>query len=173
LLVSIKDGKEVSEGLRFLHGRVGQYYNQQTKSSGAFWGDRFHATRIQNGKHLGSCLFYIDLNMVRAGVVEHPAEWAFGSYNEFIEKTQRCCIINKVELIRSLGVDDFDNFKKWYLLTLDDKLRDMAASKQAFWSKAVAVGARDWLNKEAEKMGVKRYRVFEAGNEQFFIGKAQ
>jgi hypothetical protein len=28
------------------------------------------------------CLVYIDLNTVRAGVVNHPAEWAFGGYHE-------------------------------------------------------------------------------------------
>jgi hypothetical protein len=31
---------------------------------GAFWSDRYHPTLIQNGAHLGRCLFYIDMNMV-------------------------------------------------------------------------------------------------------------
>ena len=171
LLVKIKNGQEISEGLRFLHGRMGQWYNSQNKCSGAFWSDRFHATRIQSGRHLGVCIFYIDLNMVRAGVVDHPAEWEYGSYNEFTGKTQRCRIINKAELMNSLHMSDFDDFKKWYLLTLNDKLENIASSKEAFWSRAIAVGDEDWLNEEAPNMGVKRFKIFTVNNDQCFIGK--
>ena len=39
---------------------------------GAFWEDRYHATAIEADEHLHRCLVYIDLNMVRAGVVNHP-----------------------------------------------------------------------------------------------------
>jgi len=171
LLVKIKNGTEISAGLRFLHGRMGQWYNSQNKCGGSFWSDRFHATRIQSGRHLGCCIFYIDLNMVRAGVVDHPAEWEYGSYNEFTGKTQRCRIINKTELLNSLHMSDFNDFKNWYLLTLNDKLENIASSKEAFWSRAIAVGDEDWLNEEAGNMGVKRFRVFDANNEQCFIGK--
>ncbi|MCK5255634.1 MAG: hypothetical protein KAQ81_06395, partial [Deltaproteobacteria bacterium] len=37
---------------------------------------------VENGSHLIKCLVYIDLNMVRAGVVQHPSEWPFSGYNE-------------------------------------------------------------------------------------------
>jgi putative transposase len=36
--------------------------------------DRDHATAIQADDHLHQCVVYIDLNMVRAGVVKHPRE---------------------------------------------------------------------------------------------------
>ena len=70
-------------------------------------------------------------------------------------------------------MSDFDDFKKWYLLTLDDKLKDAALSRQNFWSKAVAVGDKNWLNEEAGNMGVKRFKVFEANGDQCFIGKGE
>lgn len=75
LLVAAKDGNEISKGLRYLHGIMGQWYNIQKGNSGSFWSDRFHSTRIQSGAHLARCLIYIDLNMVRSGVVKHPSEW--------------------------------------------------------------------------------------------------
>jgi hypothetical protein len=31
---------------------------------------------------LARCLVYIDLNMVRAGVLRHPAHWPVGGYHE-------------------------------------------------------------------------------------------
>ncbi len=53
----------------------------------------------------------IDLNMVCAGVVKHPSEWKYGSFNEFVEKTQRCCIINKDELLKSLYISNFEDYE--------------------------------------------------------------
>ena len=171
LLIKIKDGSEVSEGLRYLHGRMGQWYNIQTDQSGSFWGDRFHATRIQSGKHLGACLFYIDLNMVRAGVVDHPSQWEYGSYNEFTGKTQRCCIINKEQLLNSLCFDnDFSRFTRWYQATLEDELGRMERNRQAFWSQATAVGDKEWLHGEAQAMRVRRVIVSHGSNEQYYLG---
>ena len=69
LLITARHGSDISKALQFLHGAVGQSYNTLKKRQGAFWSDRFHSTRIQNGDHLRRCLFYIDLNMVRAGAI--------------------------------------------------------------------------------------------------------
>jgi hypothetical protein len=30
---------------------------------------------VQTDHHLVQCIVYMDLNMVRAGVVKHPSEW--------------------------------------------------------------------------------------------------
>ena len=40
-----------------------------------FWEDRYHATAIDRDELLLHCLIYIDLNMVRAGIVGHLSEW--------------------------------------------------------------------------------------------------
>ncbi len=60
---------------------------------GAFWEDRYHATAIESERHLLRCLVYIDLNMVRTGVVSHPSEWPFGGYNEIQNPRRKCVLI--------------------------------------------------------------------------------
>jgi len=40
----------------------------------------FRAKNTLSDRHLIQCIAYIDLNMVRAGVVNHPSEWNFGGY---------------------------------------------------------------------------------------------
>ena len=75
LLLTAEHGDEISRALQFLHGSVGQKYNILKKRQGAFWSDRFHSTRIQSGDHLSRCLFYIDLNMIRAGAVDKLEDW--------------------------------------------------------------------------------------------------
>ncbi|MCK4837820.1 MAG: transposase [Desulfobulbaceae bacterium] len=83
----IQDGKErdvIPRSIKLVAGRIGQEFNLRKKRKGAFWEDRYHATAVETDQHLLRCLVYIDLNMVRAGVVSHPSEWAFGGYKEQI-----------------------------------------------------------------------------------------
>ena len=77
LLVGDDDRDVIPNSIKLIAGRTGQEFNQRKKRKGAFWEDRYHATAVESGKHLFQCLVYIDLNMVRAGVVDHPSEWSF------------------------------------------------------------------------------------------------
>jgi len=50
-----------------------EYVFRHLYRKGAFWEDRYHATAVEKERHLIRCMIYIDLNMVRAGVVDHPS----------------------------------------------------------------------------------------------------
>ena len=173
LLVTSRKGKEISEGLRYLHGLTGQWYNSQRGQDGSFWSDRFHSTMIQDGKHLGRCLFYIDLNMVRTGVVDHPSKWEHTAYHEFMGKRQRYKIVNTERLLKCLGVKDIETFRKWYIKTLNGLL-DLPERKrpprQPYWAKALAVGDIDWLNGKVKSTGIKRYKIVSTGKEFYLTG---
>ena len=82
LLVCDDDRDVIPNSIKLISGRTGQEYNQRKNRKGAFWEDCYHATAVESGEHLFQCLVYIDLNMVRAGIVEHPSEWLFCGYNE-------------------------------------------------------------------------------------------
>ncbi len=56
--------------------------HRRKNRKGAFWEDRYHATAIESGDYLIRSLVYIDLNMVRNGVVAHPSAWPHSGYNE-------------------------------------------------------------------------------------------
>ena len=90
LVVHGKDGGEtIPKSIQLLAGRTGQEYNQRKKRKGAFWEDRYHATAIEAGEHLLRCLVYVDLNMVRCGVVSHPGQWPHGGYNEILRPRRK------------------------------------------------------------------------------------
>src|SRR5438093_12093324 len=78
----VKDtGRDViAQSMQLIAGRTAQEYNQRKNRQRAFWEDRYHATAIESDEHLHRCLAYIDLNMVRAGVVNHPSKWEHGGY---------------------------------------------------------------------------------------------
>jgi putative transposase len=76
------DRASIPRSIQLVAGRTGQEYNQRKGRKGAFWEDRYHATSVETDRHLLKCVVYIDLNMVRAGVVAHPLEWIFSGYCE-------------------------------------------------------------------------------------------
>ncbi len=171
LLLSSGKGKRISEGLCYLHGRMGQFYNMETNKSGSFWSGRFHSTLIQDGKHLGECLFYIDLNMVRAGVVRHPMEWDASGCNEFYRPKQRYRIINTNRLLEVLAMPDIGSFRKWHTSTLDDIITREDPARLELWTKAYAIGEEEWLSCKLREAGIKRMKIKSSNGISFAIGE--
>lgn len=56
-----------------------RYYNKKYEHQGYFWGDRFKSVIVEDGNALINCLAYIDLNPVRAGLVERPEDYRWSS----------------------------------------------------------------------------------------------
>ena len=62
-------------GLRYV-----QYINRTYSRSGTLWEGRFKSCITQEDNYVLSCYRYIELNPVRANMVEHPAEYSWSSY---------------------------------------------------------------------------------------------
>ena len=81
-----------------------QYFNYRYQRTGTLWERRYRATVLDNEKYLMTCCRYIELNPVRAGMVQHPADYPWSSH--------RCNaqgyddrLITAHSLYRALGVD--------------------------------------------------------------------
>jgi REP-associated tyrosine transposase len=85
----------ISNSMQLIAGRTGQECNLRKRRKGAYWEDRYHATAVETDQHLIRCLVYMDLNMVRAGVVKHPSEWPWRGYNEIQEPPKRYAILDQ------------------------------------------------------------------------------
>lgn len=104
LLVAGDDRRDViPKSMQLIASRIGQEFNQRKGRKGAFWEDRYHATAIEAGEHFSRCCAYIDLNMVRAGVVSHPSQWPFSGYSEIQEPQPKNILIDYEKLMELLG----------------------------------------------------------------------
>src|SRR5678815_218240 len=63
LLVDTPERIELSGLMQAVEGEFARAYNRRKERSNAFWGDNFHATRVEGGSYLWRCLCYIELNM--------------------------------------------------------------------------------------------------------------
>lgn len=93
-------------------GRTGQEFNQRKQRKGAFGEDRYHATDVESGDLLARCLVYIDTNMVRAGVVTHPDQWAHCGYLEIQEPRKKKVLIDCERLKDLFETGSYDRFKE-------------------------------------------------------------
>jgi putative transposase len=57
-----------------------QYFNYTYERTGTLWEGRYRATVIDSEQYLLTCMRYIELNPVRAGMVAHPSEYPYSSY---------------------------------------------------------------------------------------------
>ena len=74
---------DLSIFLRELKQRFGIWYNKTHRNKGTIWADRFKSAVVENeASALSTCAAYIDLNPVRAEMVEDPADYRFCTYGE-------------------------------------------------------------------------------------------
>jgi putative transposase len=69
----------LSDYVKEIKQRFTRWYNKRHGRKGFFWGERFKSVLVDNGDTLVNCLAYIDLNPVRAGLVERPEDYRWCS----------------------------------------------------------------------------------------------
>ncbi len=150
LLLRIRDrrAETLARFMQSLEGDFAQYYNRRKKRSGAFWSDRYHAAMIQNGRHLWRCLAYIDLNMVRAGVVSHPADWEWTGYRELMGLRKRNRLLDTAALCRAVeleGPDGLTEFRRRHQEMIEEAIANRDLRREPIWSESIAVGDQTWV----------------------------
>ena len=66
---------DVSEYMRNLQAAFARWYNRSYQRRGRFWAERFKSVILGDRAAVLDCLLYVELNPVRAGLVERPEEW--------------------------------------------------------------------------------------------------
>lgn len=90
--------------MKALGQRYVQYVNRAYRRSGTLWEGRFRSCPIQEDAYLLACQRYIELNPVRAGMVEHPGDYTWSSYRANGEGEENRLICPH-ELYEALGLD--------------------------------------------------------------------
>ncbi|MCB1760947.1 MAG: transposase [Gammaproteobacteria bacterium] len=80
LLMTPDRNEALSSIMQSVGRRYVRYVNKEYRRSGTLWEGRFKSSLIQSERYLLSCYRYIELNPVRAGMVDHPAEYRWSSY---------------------------------------------------------------------------------------------
>jgi putative transposase len=81
---------DVSEFMKCFKERVTGWYNRKLQTHGTVWGARFKSLVVENrAEVLRAVALYIDLNPVRAGLVEDPKDYRWCGYAEAVAGHRR------------------------------------------------------------------------------------
>ncbi len=71
----------ISNMMQALGRRYVYYINKRYHRSGTLWEGRYKSSLIDSDYYLLTCMRYIELNPVRAAMVDHPGEYKWTSYH--------------------------------------------------------------------------------------------
>jgi REP element-mobilizing transposase RayT len=81
---------DLSEFMKTLKQRFSQWFNKREQRDGTLWECRFRCARIEGSRYALSVVSaYVDLNAVRAGMVETPEEYRWCGYAEAVAGNKR------------------------------------------------------------------------------------
>lgn len=80
LLVEPSHDGDLGRLMQSVGRRYVRYINETYQRSGTLWEGRFKSAAVSRDEYLMVCSRYIELNPVRAGLVKHPREYQWCSY---------------------------------------------------------------------------------------------
>jgi putative transposase len=116
-----------SDGCGLLMKHVGQLYTQYVNRTynrtGGLWEGRFRSCLVQSSSYLLACYRYVELNPVRAGLVQAPQDYRWSSYRMNAQTGSHGMITPHEEYLR-LGATDMER-RHAYAQLVADGLNDL------------------------------------------------
>ena len=158
ILAHVDSVEDVSRLMHLASGATAKRYNLRKRRAGSMWQHPYQCTIVEDGRHLLNCLTYIDLNMVRAGVVSHPREWRWCGHDELVGSRKRYRILDVERLLQSLGVSSEEQLRRYYTEAIEERAEAQRLQRERHWTDSLAVGSEAFV--KATKQEYKRRWTF-------------
>lgn len=145
LLLDAAHRLEIGGLMQKVAGETARAYNRRKGRINAFWGDNYHATLVEDGEYLWRCLVYIELNMVRCGVVAHPKDWEWVGYHEIMGLRQRYRLVDPERLAWRLATREIEEVQRNLDRALNRQIAQENLVREACWTESLAVGSAPFL----------------------------
>lgn len=168
---------DVSEFMRNIQARFAKWYNLKRRRKGKLWGDRFKSTLLEDEKALRDCLYYVELNAVRANIVQRPEEYEGGSLFHREIKTDKW-MMNILDIVpaksRKTALSDYKagiyyrgNVRTKasqkeipdHIIKEEEKrgfkTRGAYSKRVRYFVNGVAIGSREFINEHLENLRIR------------------
>ncbi len=98
----------ISRVIRHVDGLYAQYFNRIRKRDGPLFRGRFKAIVVDADSYLLTLVRYIHLNPVKAGLVDHPASYAWSSHKLYVFPNRKT-----LWLERNTVLSNFENTQRF------------------------------------------------------------
>lgn len=105
----------LAEFHKLLKQRFTSWYNRRHQRRGPIWGERFHSVLVQNCPYARKMVsFYITLNSLRAGLVQDPKDYPYGSYGAALAGHRRA----REGIMEIMGIDNWEEAAARYRIEM-------------------------------------------------------
>jgi REP-associated tyrosine transposase len=113
----------LSQGMQWLHGTYGQWFNRRHGLSGHVFDGRFHSKLVEGEEYRLSVQRYIEMNPVWAGLCAHPAQWRWGSHRALMGMTLAPVWLDARTTLGYFGVKPEEARRRYQRFVLDSPPR--------------------------------------------------
>ena len=151
VLETTEKGGKLSEIMKGINLSYAQYYKNKHRHIGHFWQDRYKSIIISKDDYLLACGSYVELNPVRARIVEDPKDYRWSSYNAYAHG-KKDIIVDEHPIYKGLSKDEGERRKK-YREFVKGTIKEKAAMKGEM-NRRVVYGSEDLVKKVEEEYKV-------------------
>jgi len=137
-------GGKLSEIMKGINLSYAQYFKNRYRHIGHFWQDRYKSIIISKDDYLLACGSYVELNPVRAKIVEDPREYKWSSYNTYAYG-RKDSITDRHFIYEELSKDESERRRK-YREFIMGMLKERE-SMRGEMNRRVVYGSDDFIDK--------------------------
>ena len=154
ILATPRDKQSVSRMMQYIGRRYVPYINFTYGTSGSLWEGRFKASLISDEQYLLTCMRYIELNPVRANMVNSPGYYRWSSYR-YNAQDKGDMLVTEHPIYTAMGrtkATRCENYKSLFKAHIDN---DQLKSIRAAWQTGTPLGDDIFQDKVARKLKTK------------------
>jgi len=144
-------GGDLAEIMKGINLSYAQYYKGRYKHTGHFWQDRYKSIIVGKDDYLLACGSYVELNPVRAKIVDDPKDYIWSSYNVYAYG-KRDSVIQEHSIYENLSEDETERRRKYR-----EFVRGMLTGKNAMkgeMERKTVYGNDNFIKKLSKEYGV-------------------
>jgi putative transposase len=137
-----KGGGDLSEIMKGINLSYARHYKRKNNHTGHFWQDRYKSIILSKDEYLLACGSYVELNPVRAKMVEDPKDYSWSSYRAYAYG-KRDVLIDEHPVYPQLSGEERERRKKYR-----EFVRGMLKEKEAMkgeMDKRIVYGGEDFV----------------------------
>ena len=154
-LITPEEAGCVAKVMQSLGRRYVRYINDRYRRTGTLWEGRYKSSLVECDHYLLQCYRYIELNPVRAGMVENPSDYAWSSYGYNAQGAARP-LVHPHPVYQSLGTSNAvrqDRYREWVVEAVDvsetNAIRLNVQRQHALGSERFRIAIEKQLNRRA------------------------
>jgi putative transposase len=144
-------GGSLAEIMKGINLSYAQYFKGRYRHTGHFWQDRYKSIIVSKDEYLLACGSYVELNPVRAKVVEDPKDYRWSSYNTYAYG-RKDELIDEHPIYKQLSKDQTERRKR-YREFVRGMLRERKAMKGDM-DKRTIYGSKDFTDEVRDSYGI-------------------